>query len=178
MKNDLSLYGGVSELHQIESILENDFDSTSPDQLEELSKRMSELTNFLTKKVDNVCYYDQSIDDFIAAIDDRVVELSALKANVKKKQAKFHQYILSCLDALGTKKVTGKLYSITYRAPTKVVEILDENKLDPEFLRTKIPPPITEVDKVAIKEALVSGKEVSGATLKDGKRSLSFRAGK
>ena len=179
MTQKISLYGGSAELQQIETFLESaQISDLDPEKVEERIARVNELTVLLQEKTDSVVGFNKSLDNEIAECEYIIKEYSAIKKTLEKKQDTFEKYIFGCLDLLGVKKLTGKIYSITYRAPSKVVEILNADDLDPQYLRTKIPEPITEVDKIAIKEALNDGKEVKGAILKDGKRSIQFKAGK
>lgn len=163
-----SLYKLTSELKTIETILEETDNG-------ELFERQNDLIELIQEKADSIVYYSQSQDDFIDAIDKRLKEIQELKKSVLKRQERFEQYVISCLDTLGVEKVTGNLATISIRKPRQSVEVFDENLLPGEFLRVKT---VIEPDKIALKKALEEGQEIQGAKFKLGERSINFKLGK
>jgi hypothetical protein len=67
-----------------------------------------------------------------------------------------HQQMLD----LGIRKVEGLEFSFTVKKNPSHVEILDEEKIPPQFISYK-----PMIDKASIKSALEEGKEVPGAKL-------------
>jgi len=163
-----SLYGLTSELKLIEQMLEESEDSG-------LFERQNELAMLIQEKADSIVYYSQSQDDFIDAVDKRLKEIQELKKSVLKRQERFEQYVIGCLDTLGVEKVTCNLATISIRKPRQSVEVFDENLLPGEFLRVKT---VVEPDKIALKKALEEGQEIQGAKFKLGERSINFKLGK
>jgi hypothetical protein len=179
MTEKISLYSGAEEVQQIEALLEHSqVDLSSPEQVESLAKRSNDLMVLLQEKTDSVSKFQRHLDNEIKECEYVIKEYTAHKKRLERKQDDFEKYILRCMDMLGVKKIIGKIYTISYRQPTKIVSVVDQNKLDMEFLRTTTPEPVTEVDKRAIKYAIESGRTIDGVELIDGKRSLSFTAGK
>ena len=175
-KNVVTLYGMAAELSQLEEFMnEESFSEQGEETQEQIAAKLQSLTVMMTHKTDAVCGYNQSLDDFQDAIASRIKELQDLKKRVEKKQSRFHDYILSALDRLGTSKITGTLYTISARKPLKAVEIENENLLPSRYIKLK---ETVDIDKKQIAEDLKNGMIIEGALLKDGKRSLSFKAGK
>lgn len=175
-KKEMNLYGMASELAQVEALMnEESFMELSEEGQEALAEKMQGLIELVTSKTDAVCGYNQSVDDYIDAIDNRMLELKTLKEKVVKKQANFHKYILVAMDTLKTPKITGKLYTITYRKPLHSVEIINETLLPAKYIKLK---EVIDIDKKSIKSDLEEGQIIQGAQLKLGERKLTFKAGK
>ncbi len=175
-KKGMSLYGMTAELAQMEALMNSDEFADQDEATQEIiADKMNSLVVFITEKTDAVCGYNQSMDDFIDAIDNRVLELKQLKEKSVNKQKNFHKYILAAMDTLKTPKITGKLYSISYRKPLQSVEILNENDIPTKYIKMK---EVIDIDKKSISDDLKEGQLIAGAQLKTGERKLSFKAGK
>lgn len=175
-EQNTSLYGLGSELSYIERLIDSEeFLEANEDAQKAIAERMDEVVELVKTKTDAVCGYNQSLDDYIEAIDRRIDELSDLKSKIAKKQSRFHEYILNVLDMMKTSKVSGALYTISYRKPSQSVSITDENKIPTQYIKTK---EVVDIDKKQILADLKNDMIVDGAELKLGKRNLSFKAGK
>ena len=160
-----TLYGAIAELKQIEEILDD----------ENIEERKNELTQIILSKTDSIVYFNQHQEDFLEALDKRIKELQELKKSTQNKMDRFDSYVINCLKTLGVEKISGNLMSISIRKPRKKVHIYDENLIDPMFIKTKTE---TSIDLVAITNAIKIGENVYGASLIDGKESLTYKAGK
>lgn len=163
-----SLYGLTTELRTIDQLLEESEETG-------LFERQNELTALIQEKADSIVYYGQSQDDFLELIDKRIKELQDLKKRTTNKVNNFEKYVLNCMDLLGVQKISGQMATIQIKKPSKKVDVFDQNLLEAEFLRTKT---LIEPDKIAIKAAIESGKDVQGASLVDGERKVNFKLGK
>lgn len=150
-----SLYNITTELSALEEIMEQ-----SDGSLELDPQVMTDLIVAIQEKTDSVVGFQNYLEDQVAMIDLRVKELAAYKSSIRGKLDRLDVYVASCLKQLGTSKIEGRLATIKRRAPVDVVNILDENSLPVEFLRTKVEPKKTE-----IKAAIKAGQEVPGAIL-------------
>jgi hypothetical protein len=159
---NLSLYGAISELRQIEDILDS----------EEIETRKNELYEIIISKVDNVTYYTQSLEDTLEAIAKREKELKEAKTMLKNRIERFERYVIEAIQISGMEKLSGKHCSLSIRKPRKKVNVTNQEILDPRFIRTKI---IIEPDLVAIKAAIEAGEIVDGAELIDGEVGLNMR---
>jgi len=101
----------------------------------------------------------------------RQKELSERKQRLETKQETLRRIMLKAMELSGEKKAVLPEATISL-SPTRLsVVILDESKLQPEYVKiTKSP------DKVAIKEALDAGHAVDGACLSNGGLTLTIRS--
>lgn len=163
-----SLYALTSDLAQIEKILESEESS-------ELFEKQNELSTMIVEKVDSIVGYNQSQDDYLEAISNRIKELQELKKNVEKKQERFNKYVLTCMSQLNINSITGKISSIKIKEGSTSVEIYDESLLDAELFRAKT---VIEPMKDEIKKLIKNGENVNGARLKKGDSKVVFKVGK
>lgn len=170
---ELSLYGAIEELDHLETCI--DKIESSEDQ-DTVGCRMNELMTYIQEKTDAVYYYNLSLDDQIAAHEKLIKQLQESKKYLEKKQDKFSEYALICMDKLGVKKLSGKFYSISYRAPSKKLS-LDEGLVPEEYFEKKTIETRTML-KDKIKEYLMLGAEIPGASLVDSNRNLLYKVGK
>jgi hypothetical protein len=159
----MSLHQITKELRQIEEIEVHDQNSLAIQE---------NITNLLQNKVDAVARY---VDQSFAEILQWKAEIEALREMIAAKEAKidkFNEYVALCLEHLGTKEVSGKTRKIKIRKPSKKVEIFDERSIPPSYIEIK---QTTRVNIGLIKEDItVFGKEVAGAKIVDGKKSIDY----
>jgi len=102
-------------------------------------------------------------------IENEIKRLTDKKRTITNSQNHLKEYLRSNMEATGIDKIECPLFRITLKKALKVVVIDDQDDLDDEFI--KVDTKIT-ADKTAIKNAIKEGREVLGAHLEDGKRSL------
>lgn len=171
--NNESLYALTTELQEIEDIL---LDSElTEDQQKDLSKKQDHLLILLQSKTDACVGYALSLDDYLSLVEKRISEMNFLKKQIEGKISRYENYTKICLDKLGVKEIKGQFCSIKIPKARQKVEILDESKIPVEFLKIV---ETTSIDVAGIGAMLKEGKEVSGATLIDGKVTPKFKTGK
>jgi hypothetical protein len=169
--NNMTLYDLSTELHQLENILE-DAQGDVPEIALEAQNRLLEL---IQSKTDACVGYAMSLEDYAGLIASKIKTMQTLLATVEKKQARYDDYVKSCLTLLGVKKISGKMNTISLRQPSKIVEIYDESLLPQEYFKRV---ESVTVSKQQIKDDLKAGKEIQGAKLSDGKESVNYKVGK
>lgn len=96
----------------------------------------------------------------------------AIQAKAKSLQSRvewLNGYLLANMRAVGVTEITGPAMKIKLANNPESVEIYDESQIPESFMQTP-PPPDPVPDKAAIKDAIKSGFEVSGARLTRTKR--------
>ena len=108
-------------------------------------------------------------------IDDLDEQIKALQARKKKLMASLDQFKDELREGMAEHEISriesadmGILFRLD--APSVVLKVTDENKIDEKFFRVK-----KEVDKTAIKKALQVGDVVEGAELVEGKHRLTIK---
>lgn len=162
-ETNLTLYQITSEIESLDQQLEL-CEEGKEKEIQEA------ITLLLQNKLDGCVGYSQSLTDAVDLIDIRIEQLKKAKETIKKKQSRFHEYMLFCLDRLNITEIRGVINKIKVMAPSQKVEITNESILPPEFIKTEVS---TSVDKNQLKKALKSGP-IPGACLVFGDRRLSF----
>jgi len=162
----LNLYNITEEFNALEEMLIEDGGEITEthDQLAGM------VRGLLTQKTDNFVSFVQKLEDEAELASQHIKRLQAYKKARENAVERLKEYAGFCLDEIGENKIKGTLGEIAIRKPSMIVEVLDESLVDAMYLKTKV-----EINKAAIKEALKSGLEVSGAKMSEGKRSIQFK---
>lgn len=107
----------------------------------------------------------ENMDAGTSAIDAEIERLKSRKQVIVNRKQQLRDYLLHNMEASGIQKIECPLFTATLRKGIESVEIEDQSKLPDEFVTVEV---VTKPDKNAIKAALKSGQEVSGASLKRG----------
>lgn len=141
---------------------------------DEIAESLIKAENLFQEKADNIFEYRRNIEDKIDAIVKRTNELNkSLEAHISRLE-RFDDYVLYCLDRLKKTKIEGNYSSLSYRKPSKRVEILDENKIPVQFVKRK---ESYSIDKSSILKLLKEGEIIEGVSLVDGPRKLKGKLG-
>ena len=108
-------------------------------------------------KIENIALWIKNLNSDAAAIKTEIKVLNERAKAAENKAERLKAYIE---QALGGEKFQTPRVNISYRA-SNAVEVIDINKVPPEFLRLKDP----EVDKIAVKAAFKEGQNVPGCGL-------------
>lgn len=109
-------------------------------------------------------------DTLSLAMTMRMVAIQKRQTGVDRRRDSTRAAIKSIMDAAGQRKWVLPEATLSIRSTPASVHVLDEAQIPDEFWRVK-----REPNKTAIKEALLDGTEVPGATLSNGGESLSVR---
>lgn len=166
--SNLSLYDISTEFEALREMLENDGGEVTQDN-EALEVY---IQNLLTTKTDGCVQYIESQEDLINLAKEKITRLKNFIDSKENTIERFKNYVMSCMDRMQIKEVTGKLCQIKERKPSKVVVVEDQDKIPAEFVTVEV---VTKVDKNKLKKAISEGAKIEGASLVDGKRSLMFK---
>lgn len=126
----------------------------------ELVEVLNNIKLALVEKAENIVYVIKQMDNRVDAIDKEIERLKKLKDIAVNTHESLKKYLANNLPK--GEKLETDLMKISWRN-SESVEITDISKLPHEYIKTKIE---ESPDKNKIKEAIKSGKEVSGAILK------------
>lgn len=123
--------------------------------------------------------FEDKVEQLLAIIKNETAYTEMLKSESQNlaerakvsgnKVANIKAYIATSMDIAGKKSIRAGLHSVTVRAPSKTVEIVDEDKVPIEFFEFVTS---KKFDLSAIKLQLKAGKLVCGAEMKTGKPSI------
>ncbi len=124
------------------------------------------------EKANNIALVNANMSGDIAAIDGQIKRLQSMKSAIVGRQDQLKEYLRYNMDKSGISKIQCPLFSISLRKPLKVVSIDDVESIPDEYVKvtTSVAP-----DKALIAKALKAGSLVAGATLVDGKSSLTIK---
>lgn len=143
-------------------LAEGDFDATTiADTIE-----ASGITDELAVKAQGIEYVARGAEAHNLAIDAEIARLQALKAHRSKVAEGLRNYLLDNMQRAEIERIDCPMFSISIRKNPPAVEILDPLSIPAEYMVTPEPkPPVAAPDKTAIKKAIQSGAEITGARL-------------
>ncbi|WP_270235261.1 siphovirus Gp157 family protein [Lacticaseibacillus suilingensis] len=115
--------------------------------------------DFEDKAVGYVKVY-KSIDADVKEIDAEIKRLQERKASFKNNASTIKQRLVQAMVETGNERIKTPLFSIYTIHTTSVEAPEDPNKLPPEFIKTTL-----AVNKIDLKKALQSGRDVPNARL-------------
>ena len=137
---------------------------------EELAKKIDEVAMNLDTKIENIGLYIKNLNAEAEMIKHEEENLARRRKTNERKIASLTNYLNGYLSACYPNEDDRRKWKfktpkvvLGYRKST-TVEVPNLEELDKEYLKIKTE---TSADKVAIKDAIKSGKEVKGAYLKD-----------
>lgn len=131
---------------------------------------VEELQGSIEEKGESVALYIKELEAFAEDIKAEEKKLKERREQAERKAEYFKTYLAACLDGAELSKLETARVRVSFRKSVSV-DIVDETALPLEFL--KIVEDV-KIDKTAIKKAINSGVEVSGAVLKNN-RSLQIK---
>lgn len=136
---------------------------------EEIQDTLDAIEGELGDKVGNVLAIIKNLQSDAEALKAESVKLAERAKSALNKADSLKQYIVSSMESAGLKRLSAGVQSVTLRAASKKVNIIDPEKLptDLKEFQMTIKPMTME-----IKHLLNSGQEVPGAEIVTGKPSL------
>lgn len=168
MKDSITLYGITEEIKALENLFEME-DGEFTTELEILTQEMAIMVE---NKTDSCIGFLQMQKDRSESFKNRITAMQKAKKAIDNKIESYENYLVECVKQSQNGEFVGKFGVIKNRKPTKIVSVIDENKIPMEFLKEKTE---VSVDKKGIKDALKAGTIVDGCELIDGKISLNVK---
>lgn len=161
-----SIFEITAELEQIQQALESGVDCRMVDDpentpemadkaLEELIERELATTEALKSKLDGYCSLISEMEWRAIQAGNEIARLKRIKDAHESLNQKLRDMMKFALTRLNLDKVETPLHRVALAKIAPAVEVDEFMPIPEEFLRVK-----TEVDKVAIKAALKSGREL------------------
>ena len=156
----MKLFDITSQLLQLENALES-AEGVDETTLTEAQAYLDGLKLERTEKIENCVALLKNWEALETAIKAEETALRARRESLEKRAEWLKSYLGYCLQP-GEKFETAKC-KISWRK-SESVEILNEEKIPEEYLKTEI---VKKVDKKAIRDTLKAGGEVEGAELRE-----------
>lgn len=120
-------------------------------------------------KVQQVAYAPKMLDAEAEAIETAANEMMVRAKSKRSRAMNIREYIKTSMEVAGVSKIDCPYFSISIKNNPASVDIFEPSLIPAEYMRQPEPPKPTP-DKTAIKAAIKSGIEVSGALLVSGTR--------
>ena len=167
----------MANLYEIDerlvTLIEEQFDTedgTIYEDASELAKKIDEVAIDLDKKIENIGLFIKNLNAEAEMIKHEEENLARRRKQNERKIASLTDYLNGYLSACYPNDEDRRKWKfktprviLGYRKSTSV-EVPNIEELDKKYIKIKTE---TSADKVAIKDAIKSGKEVKGAYLKD-----------
>lgn len=165
-----SLWNIGTEFNALNEMLEGDQGEITESH-EQLEK---EVMNLLSSKIDGCVAFVDMNKDLIKLAKEKKKELDAFIKTKTNAIETFEKYAIQCLQNTDSKALVGSLNEIKLRKPSKVLELISEEKnlIPVEFIEEVT---TIKIDKSGLKKALKAGEiKEEGFRIVDGKQSVTF----
>ena len=125
------------------------------------AEELDKLSGAFEEKSEAVACYIKNSEVFIGDLKTEEANLAKRRKQTEKRIDYLKNVLTACLDAAGRDKVETTKVRVSFRKSV-AVSIDDEKALPADFVAETV---TTKPDKAAIKKAIQSGQEVSGASL-------------
>lgn len=143
----------------VDQILENNGEITPA-----IEEQLATNEMLVAGKVDRIVYFLEAIERQYKYFSLKSLELQRMSMKLKSSEKQFKEYLKMCFKFHDTKAVYGISHKIsTYKIKPTVV--IDDSLAIPMMFKKAV---VTyEIDKEKIREALMRGEKVEGASLKE-----------
>lgn len=156
MGQGISLYQLTNEHKCIYDLLEENGGEITP----EIDAMLAiNEANFL-EKANGYCEIIAKYGGMAQLAAERIRQLQTYKKVAENAQKRLKERLQFAMAEYGLTKAELGLHKLSLRN-SQAVEIIDETKIPNEFIKVKV-----EIDKAALREALLSGAAIEGAELK------------
>jgi hypothetical protein len=150
-----SLYTISREAIEIASQLEEG--ELTPDMETALSINQNELQ----EKAINYAYCIKSMEDDVTAINEEIKRLQSIKTAKSNAAERMKESISNAMEIYGIDKVTSPTLNLSFRKSESVeVDLVEALSNDFKIIKTTV-----TADKVAIKQAIKQGENITGARI-------------
>lgn len=175
MSTPKSIYDLEGEWSQLLEIAELGYDPDTGEAFdpEDIDHAFAALTDDIEEKMAGCAFVTMRLRSNADAIDGEIKRLLAKRKSMENGRQRLLERMRELMTRAELDKVKALGVSISLaKHPRKRVDVVDVFQLDAQYLRPERDP---EPDKVAILAALKAGREVEGAQLVDGNRTLTVR---
>jgi hypothetical protein len=117
--------------------------------------------NELQEKAINYAYAIKSMEDDVTAINEEIKRLQAIKTAKSNASERMKESISNAMKIYGIEKVTSPTLNLSFRRSESVeVDLVEALSNDFKIVKTTV-----AADKVAIKQAIKQGENITGARI-------------
>jgi len=156
----------VDDRRALDELLTETGGEISEEQVEQtVSKWMAEIRSNLAVKADSYEYKQKDLEAMIEQFKAHAKMFSSAAKSLDRVSDALKDRMKHAMLEMDTKEIVGNIFKYKLSNSAPKVVILDETKIPATFCREKI---LVEVDKDAVKKAVLEGQEVGGVVLEQG----------
>jgi hypothetical protein len=127
----------------------------------EMETALSINQNELQEKAINYAYAIKSMEDDVTAINEEIKRLQAIKTAKSNAAERMKESISNAMEIYGIDKVTSPTLNLSFRKSESVeVDLVEALSNDFKIVKTTV-----TADKLAIKQAIKQGENITGARI-------------
>jgi len=157
-----NLYTITQDFNDLLDMLNQAQEGNDLDQVALIESGLEITQDNFKDKATNYVKFIRSEEAGLSAIDEEIKRLTALKKSKVSKIDNLEARLSNSMQSIGFDKYDLGLFKLSFRKSSSV-EVLDVEQLPEGFKRVKT---TIDADKIAIKKAIESGQEVTGASIK------------
>lgn len=158
----MNLYDITQDFNQLLDMLNQAQEEGNQEQISLIESGLEITQDNFKDKATNYVKFIRSEEAGLSAIDEEIKRLTALKKSKVSKIDNLEARLSNSMKSIGFDKYDLGLFKLSFRKSSSV-EVLDVEQLPEGFKRVKT---TIDPDKVAIKKAIESGQDVTGASIK------------
>jgi len=139
---------------------------------EALQDTLDAMEGMFNEKALRVVHVITNSGSDVDAIDAEIKRLQDRKKTITNAQVRLKEYLHFNMEATGTTKISGPLFTITLAKGREVAIVDDQDELPEDYTNTKT---VVTPDKRLILKALKDGAEVPGAHIERGQSSVRIK---
>ncbi len=153
--------------NEYQNILNESIDNETGEILPQSLDRLDEVTKSVEEKSIAVASYIKNLDAERKAIEDAKKSMADREKFLERRVEWLTNYLQSNMERCGISEIKSPYFGIKLKKCPISVDIQDENIIPKDYKKVK---EITTLDKLKIKDELLSGVLIPGAALKQNNR--------
>lgn len=149
--------------NEYESILDSLYDPVTGEIQEQALTRLDEVGAAIDQKAIAVASFIQNMEAERRAIDDAKQMMAARERNIENKMSKLKDYLKYNMEKTGKTEISCPYFLIKLKKNPPSTDIFDEDLVPAQYKKVK---EMVSVDKNKVKAAILEGKDVPGARVK------------
>lgn len=152
---------------EYQSILANTFDPETGEVNETSLVKLDEISAKVEEKSIAVASYIKNLDAERKAIDEAKRNMADREKSLERRVEWLTNYLQTNMERCGINEIRSPYFGIRLKKCPISVDIQDENIIPNDYKKTK---EVVSIDKLKIKEEILAGVVIPGATLKQNNR--------
>lgn len=152
---------------EYQALLEQTFDSETGELNEQALARLDQLTDDIKNKGIAIASFIKNIEAERDAIETAKKSMAEREARLDKRVTYLTNYLQSNMERCKINEISCPYFVVKLKKCPVSVDVIDENSIPAEYKKVKS---VISIDKMKIKEEILAGVIIEGASLKQNMR--------